>query len=59
MFHRMDPKSSYLLEIRLVSNPRCRKEISCFREEKERRKGTREGKSKEDKEEAIFGASST
>jgi len=30
MFYRMDPKSSYLLKIRLVGNPRCRKEISCF-----------------------------
>jgi len=26
----MDPKSSYLLEIKLVGNPRCRKEVSCF-----------------------------
>lgn len=26
----MDPKSSYLLEIRLVGNPRSRKEFSCF-----------------------------
>ena len=30
----MDPKSSYLLEIRFVGNPRCRKEISCFIYEK-------------------------
>jgi hypothetical protein len=26
----MDPKSSYLLEIRLVGNPRSRKDVSCF-----------------------------
>jgi hypothetical protein len=30
--HRMDPKSSYLLKIRLVGNPKKRrKEFSCFR----------------------------
>jgi hypothetical protein len=26
----MDPNSSYYLEIKMVRNPRCRKEISCF-----------------------------
>lgn len=30
LIYRMDPKSSYLLEIKLACNPRTRREIYCF-----------------------------